>query len=95
MESEFFKKLYAVSANDFFAIEDYKKSFVFQGSKNWDCYLDSKPLNTDFSIFENVEILGFKKKNDFLEYMDKSDLIDYSLEHFYEENRYFILIESK
>lgn len=94
MERKFYKNLFAVSVDDFFASDTDKKYFIFQGSKNWDTYLSDKPKCSDYSVFKNVELLSFKEKKDFLNYMKNINLIDYSLEHISELNRYLILVNS-
>jgi len=94
MERKFYKNLFAISVDDFFTSEANKKSFIFQGSKNWYMYLFDKPKCSDYSVFQNVEILSFKEKEDFLHYMKNINLIDYSLEHISELNRYLLLVNS-
>jgi len=95
MERKFYKNLFAISVDDFFTSEANKKSFIFQGSKNWDMYLSDKPKGIEYDILKNVQLLSFKKKNDFLQSIKNIDLIDYSLEHVSELNRYFILVHNR
>jgi len=92
MESKFFKNLFVVSADDFLSNKDNEKYFIFQGSKDWDIYLSDKPNSIEYSTLEDVNLLSFKEKNEFLQYMKNIDLIDYSLEHTNELDMYFILV---
>ncbi len=92
MESKFFKNLFVVSADDFLSTKDNEKYFIFQGSKNWDMYLSNKPKSIEYYTLENIELLSFKEKNNFLQHMKNVDLIDYSLEHVSELNMYSILV---
>jgi len=94
MESKFFKNLFVVSADDFLSSKDNEKYFIFQGSKNWDMYLSDKPNSIEYSTLEDVKLLSFKEKNEFLQYMKNIDLIDYSLEHASESDMYFMLVNN-
>ena len=97
--SEFnFKKIYSLPIDEFENIS-YKEteSFVFQGSKNWDMYFSKSLNNIQTDLFENVVLLDFQDKREFETYLSKvskDNLIDYSLEHFFEKsiNKYFVLV---
>jgi len=95
MESKFFKNLFVISVDDFFSVDGNERYFVFQGSKNWDIYLFDKPKNIEYCKIENVKLLSFKDESDFLQTMKNIDLIDYSLEHVSELNKYFLLVNNE
>ncbi len=95
MQSEFFEKLFVVSADNFFATDENEKYFIFQGSKNWDMYLTDKPKGIEYDILESVKLLNFREKKEFLKKIKNVKTIDYSLEHINEFNSYFVLVSDK
>ena len=95
MSIEKYDKLYSISAEEFVLRSDVlEENFVFQGSKNWDMYMSKKPQFEDFSTFEKVKLLDFYDKKEFDDYLVNNSIIDYSLEHIHDLNRYFILADN-
>ena len=98
MHSIYFDKLYSTEAGELdFIDDDVLRSFVFQGSKNWDLYFSKKPNIEFFEIHSNVKLTAFNlnEENEFKKHLHK-DIIDYSIEHVHEEgvNSYYILEEN-
>ena len=96
-----YEKIYphlcSLAVNDFFkSYKIVKESFIFQGSGNWDIYYTKKDKRFDYSMFENVELIGFdtlKEVNNFD--ITKNKIIDFSREHIFETNveKYFLLVQ--
>ena len=95
MQVRYFDRLCVVGAEDFFDLsDDIQKDFVFQGSGNWDMYLKpTQDLSSEDSL-KNVVLLGFENKTDFDLYLDKNNIIDYSIEHLQDLNRYLVLVQN-
>jgi len=93
MQSIVYKNLYSRPAEELDNIDNESiKNFIFQGSKNWDLYFDKTLKNSEISEFKNVSLLEFAKKQEFENYLKHNAIIDYSLEHFSELNKYFVLV---
>jgi len=93
MQSIVYKNLYSLPADELANIDNEStESFIFQGSKNWDLYFYKTLKNNEISKFENVSLLEFREKKLFKNYLKNNKIIDYSLEHVSELNKYFILI---
>ena len=93
MQSIVYKNLYSLPADKLDNMEtESTESFIFQGSKNWDLYFYKTLKNNEISKFENVSLLEFREKKLFKNYLKNNKIIDYSLEHVSELNKYFILI---
>jgi hypothetical protein len=43
---------------------------------------------------ENVTLLGFENKIDFKSYVNKNSIIDYSIEHLQDLNKYLVLVQN-
>lgn len=102
MNIQEFEKLYCISVDDYDKLGNRaeKLDFVFQGSSNWDMYFLNYVDKFDFDMIENSFLFSFKDKIEFeekLSKMNKMDIIDYSMEHAFEEdvNEYYILSASK
>ena len=93
MQSIVYKNLYSLPVDEIDNIDnESSKSFIFQGTKNWDLYFDKTPKNSEISEFKNVLLLHFSGKNEFENYLHNNEIIDYSLEHVSELNKYFVLV---
>jgi hypothetical protein len=95
MQVTYFDRLYVVGAEDFFDLnDDIQKDFVFQGSSNWDMYLKPTQYLSNTDSLENVALLSFENKTDFDLYLDKNKIVDYSIEHLNDLNRYLVLVQN-
>jgi hypothetical protein len=95
MGMENYQRLYSTPIDDFDTLDkEVKNSFVFQGSKNWDMYLDKKENTQELSTFKNVILLDFSEKKEFEDYLRSHKIIDYSIEHVYDLKKYFVLISN-
>ena len=93
MQSIVYKNLYSLPADELDNIDNESiESFIFQGSKNWDLYFNKTLKNSEISEFENVSLLEFTEKQEFENYLKHNAIIDYSLEHVSELNKYFVLV---
>ena len=93
MQSIVYKNLYSLPADELDSLDDKSiDSFIFQGSENWDLYFNKTLKNSEISEFENVSLLEFAEKQEFKNYLKQNAIIDYSLEHFSELNKYFVLV---
>lgn len=90
-----YKNLYSLPVEELDNLNNkIKKSFVFQGSKNWDLYFEKTLLNNEISEFKDVLLIDFSKKNEFEKYIKENNVIDYSMEHFKELGKYFVLVNN-
>ena len=95
MQVTYFDRLGVVGAEDFFDLsDDIQKDFVFQGSSNWDMYLKQTQDISNADSLENVALLSFENKTDFDLYLDKNKIVDYSIEHLNDLNRYLVLVQN-
>jgi len=93
MQSLVYKNLYSLPADELDGLDDKSiENFVFQGSENWDLYFNKTLKNSGISEFENVSLLEFTEKKEFENYLKHNAIIDYSLEHISELNKYFVLV---
>ena len=94
MEIQNYEILYSLSAEDFELVEDENiiNSFIFQGSKNWDMYFLKRDFALELDEYNKVTLLASDNKNEFEHYINNNPIIDYSLEHVNELNKYFILV---
>jgi len=93
MQSIVYKNLYSLPVDELDNIDnESRESFIFQGSKNWDLYFNKTFQNNEISEFKNVSLLNFTEKKEFENYLKNNEIIDYSLEHVSELNKYFILV---
>ena len=79
MKTTHFESLYILDVD---VLEDDKQDkLVMCGSQNWDYYflVDSEQANIE--TFSNVSIVEFKNNNDFENFVNSNQIIDYSLEH--------------
>ncbi len=94
MKKTYYELLYMVEVDALEENEETAEGFLFQGSKNWDLYfLDAIPI-LEPVLLENVSLLEFEEKLEFENYLQKNQIIDYSLEHVQELNKYFILVSN-
>lgn len=94
MKTTHYKSLYIVEVNALEEDEDIAGSFIFQGSKNWDLYFLEAIPNLKPELLENVSLLEFEEKSEFENYLQNNLILDYSLEHVEELNKYFILADN-
>ena len=93
MQSIVYKNLYFLPVDELDNIDnESSESFIFQGSKNWDLYFNKTLKNNEISEFKNVSLLNFTEKKEFENYLKNNEIIDYSLEHVSELNKYFVLV---
>ena len=79
MKTTHYKSLYILDVDAL--EEDEQNNLLMCGSQNWDYYflVDSKQANIE--TFSNVSIVEFKNNNDFENFVNSNQIIDYSLEH--------------
>lgn len=94
MKKTYYESLYVVDVNVLEEDEDIAESFLFQGSRNWDLYFLEAVPNIESELLENVLLLEFEEKSEYENYLQKNQIIDYSLKHIHELNRYFILADN-
>ena len=93
MQRIVYKNLYSLPTDELDSLDDKRnESFIFQGSENWDLYFNKTLKNSEISEFENVSLLEFTEKKEFKNYLKQNAIIDYSLEHVSELNKYFVLV---
>jgi len=92
-----YEKLYSLPAYELDNLNNNDvENFIFQGSTNWDFYFDTFVKNDDISELKNVSLLEFTDKKDFEKYLaKKQNIIDYSMEHFTQLGKYFVLVKGK
>lgn len=93
MKTTHYKSLYVVEVDALEGNEETAEGFLFQGSKNWDLYFLEAIPNLEPELLENVSLLEFEEKSEFENYLQKNQIIDYSLEHVHELNKYFVLTD--
>ncbi|MFA5429412.1 MAG: hypothetical protein WC279_14505 [Sulfurimonas sp.] len=94
MKTTHYKSLYVVEVDALEGNEETAEGFLFQGSKNWDLYFLEAIPNLEPELLENVSLLEFEEKLEFENYLQKNQIIDYSLEHVHELNKYFVLTDN-
>jgi hypothetical protein len=88
-----YEKLYSLPVGELDNVDyDSTESFIFQGSKNWDLYFGKTLVSSEISEFQNVSLLDFTEKKEFQNYLKNNEVIDYSIEHVSELNKYFVLV---
>jgi len=86
-----FNKLYVVDAQDFFNLDtSIQNSLIFQGSKNWNFYLEKSCKESD--IIKDATLLFFEKEDEFKKFISKNEIIDYSLEHLDDLKSFLVLV---
>lgn len=95
MEAVTYKSLYSLPAE---ALDNFNNSeienFIFQGSKNWDLYFETSFKHDEISEFSNVALLNFTQIKEFEDYLKTDKIIEYSIEHFSDLGKYFILVDN-
>jgi len=95
MEAVTYKKLYSLPVD---ALDNFNnletENFIFQGSKNWDLYFEKSFENDEVSEFNNVILIKFTQIREFEQYLKTNKTVDYSIEHFNELGKYFILVDN-
>ncbi|MDD5157484.1 hypothetical protein [Sulfurimonas sp.] len=92
MKKTYYESLYVVDIDVLEGNEEIAEGFVFQGSKNWDLYfLEAIPI-LEPELLKNVSLWEFDEKSEFKNNLQNNHIIDYSIEHVHELNKYFILV---
>lgn len=94
MKKTYYESLYVVDVDVLEENENIAENFLFQGSKNWDLYFLEAVSNIESELLENILLLEFEEKSEYENYLQKNQIIDYSLEHVHEQNRYFVLADN-
>ncbi len=90
-----YEKLYIVPSDEIDNLSSTAlDNLVFQGSKNWDFYFDKNIKNKESCLLKNSLLLEFDKKDEFEKYLREKEVIDYSIEHLSQLNKYFILVHN-
>jgi len=93
MEAVTYKNLYSLPAETLDNSNNLAtENCIFQGSKNWDLYFETSFENGEVSKFSNVALLNFTNKREFESYLKTNKIIDYSIEHFSDLGKYFVLV---
>lgn len=89
--------LYSSTPEDFEkSSEETQKSFIFQGSSNWDMYYTKLDDTIEHDIYKNVELIGLNDEDDANNYnVAKNKVLEFSREHHLEIGieKYFLLIQ--